>query len=204
MSLFLLSPASLHGRRGRRLLDPAAADHGWGRRLRAGVPLGDLYSHVSALYFRGKLTYALRFANAGGTRIIAPGFGLAKPEWRVDPVAARRLAEVRVDAAEAAYRRPLERALRRLRERPGDGPYVFLGSVATDRYLAVLAPILGAELAVPAAFFGLGSMQRGSLLLRAAAAGRELEYVAWQESERVGASGGSRFGPRAGATHPGR
>jgi hypothetical protein len=184
VSVFLLSPASLHGRRGRRLLDPLE-DGVWSRRLRAGVPVGELFAHVSALYFRGKLAYALRFGGAGSTRVIAPGFGLVAPDWRVDAAAARRLAEVPVDPDEPGYRAPLERAVRRL-ARSGRAPYVLLGSLATERYVSVLAPILGDQLVVPAELFGLGNMQRGSLLLRAAAAGKELQYVAWAQRGTLG------------------
>src|SRR5438093_629722 len=60
--LFLLSPASASGRRAEILLrDQAQFD--LARRLRSaeGVPLGDVFSFLSGLYFRGKLAYATRF-----------------------------------------------------------------------------------------------------------------------------------------------
>lgn len=172
---FLISPASLHGVRGRRLLAPDA-NGAWSRRLGGGAPIGELFTAVSSLYFRGKLAYALRFGGAGGTLVIAPGVGLVAPEWRLDREAALRMAEIRVRSSEDAYRRPLERAVRRLLEE-ADGDFVFLGSLATDRYLAVLAPLLGSRLLTPAALFGMGNMRRGSVLLEAAASGEELEYV---------------------------
>ena len=38
---------------------------------------------MSALYFRGKIAYALHFARARRTVfVIAPGFGLVPPDWR--------------------------------------------------------------------------------------------------------------------------
>ena len=61
--LFLLSPAHCGGKRAQLLVNgrgrfPLAA------RLRAGesVTLGETFAFLSGLYFRGKLTYARRFA----------------------------------------------------------------------------------------------------------------------------------------------
>jgi len=54
--VFLLSPANLGGPRARMLMR-GRADFYLARRLRkaGGVPLGEVFSFVSALYFRGKL-----------------------------------------------------------------------------------------------------------------------------------------------------
>jgi hypothetical protein len=172
---FLISPASLDGRRGRQLLAVGARGV-WAQRLGEGAPIGELFSVVSSLYFRGKLAYALRFGGPERTLIIAPGVGLVPPGWRVDRRAALRMARIRVRPDEEAYRRPLERACRRELS-AGDGPVVLLGSLATDRYLAVLGPLLGERLVTPAILFGTGNMRRGSLLLAAATSGEELEYV---------------------------
>src|SRR5207253_9073079 len=67
--VFLLSPANCNGKRAQLTLREAA-DFDLARRLRAeGAPLGELFSFVSGLYFRGKLAYALRFAQPpAGTR----------------------------------------------------------------------------------------------------------------------------------------
>jgi hypothetical protein len=54
---------------------------------------------------------------------------------------------------------------------------VLLGSVASEKYVQVLSAIFGSRLVFPSDFVGRGDMSRGGLLLRAAAAGRELEYV---------------------------
>ena len=54
---------------------------------------------------------------------------------------------------------------------------MLLGSVASGKYVNVLAGVLGARLLFPEAFVGRGDMSRGGLLLRAAAAGSELDYV---------------------------
>ncbi len=54
---------------------------------------------------------------------------------------------------------------------------VLLGSVATAKYLDVLSGVFGDRLSFPSDFVGRGDMSRGALMLRAAAAGAELEYV---------------------------
>jgi hypothetical protein len=72
---------------------------------------------------------------------------------------------------------------------PSEGRVVLLGSVATAKYLEVLAEVFGDRLAFPSDFVGRGDMSRGALMLRAAAAGTELEYVALTAETR-------RHGPR--------
>ena len=62
---FLLSPANCRGRRAQQVLSPRAS-FSVAERLRSesGVPIGELFAHMSGLYFRGKLTYAQRFGRA--------------------------------------------------------------------------------------------------------------------------------------------
>ena len=170
---FLLSPASLDGVRG-RLLRSAKARFALAQRLRAeGAPIGEAFAFLSALYFRGKLAYARRFAPApGGVRVIAPGFGLVEPEWRLDPRRVRRMRAVGVDPGRRAYRHPLATQASALAAER----VVLLGSLATGKYLDVLLPALGERLWYPTDFVGMGDMRRGSLLLRAASSGEELDY----------------------------
>src|ERR1700739_1465097 len=60
--IFLLSPANASGIRAKRLL-AGKEEFGFTRQLKeGGVPLGELYSFLSVLYFRGKLAYARAFA----------------------------------------------------------------------------------------------------------------------------------------------
>ena len=61
--IFLLSPANCGGSRARLLLSPTTTAV-LAPRLHspAGAPIGDVFAFVSGLYFRGKLTYARRFA----------------------------------------------------------------------------------------------------------------------------------------------
>ncbi|HVR43549.1 MAG TPA: hypothetical protein VMS56_08895 [Thermoanaerobaculia bacterium] len=180
-TVFLLSPASVTGVRAKQLVSPRARfDAAVLFRSPGGVPVAEAFAFMSALYFRGKIAYARRFASDDdGIRVIVPGFGLVPPGWPLDRAKMRRLRRVPVDPRRRAYRGPLERDLRLLAERLGpDGRAVLLGSVATGKYLDVLLPILGARLFFPGEFAGLGDMSRGSRMLRAALSGVELDYAA--------------------------
>lgn len=84
------------------------------RRLRNdGLPLGELFSFISGLYFRGKLAYARTFASppAGmaGVWVITAGRGLVAADTLVTHEEFLEAAEVAIDAENAAYRKPLER-----------------------------------------------------------------------------------------------
>ncbi|HEY6929256.1 MAG TPA: hypothetical protein VJA66_06235, partial [Thermoanaerobaculia bacterium] len=61
--IFLLSPASCSGARARMLLRRQAR-FPLAERVRRpeGAPLGEVFSFLSGLYFRGKHTYAQAFA----------------------------------------------------------------------------------------------------------------------------------------------
>ncbi len=180
--VFLLSPASCRGERAALLFDPRSR-FALAERLRtpAGAPLGEVFSFLSGLYFRGKLTYALTFARPprrAGVLVITPGEGLLPPDEPVDRARLERFAAIDIAADDARYRAPLEAAVRRLAAAVGPrGEVVLLGSIASGKYVDVLAGLLGARLTFPADFVGRGDMSRGGLLLRCAAAGTELPYV---------------------------
>lgn len=170
MTVFLLSPARCGGERAAQL---ARSEHSeLGQRLRAGeATLGDVFAWLSALYFRGKLTYAQRFGDA---LIMAPGLGLRPPEMRLTPALLRNMGEVEVESA--GFIVPLRRHAQQLeRKAPGE-PVVLLGSIATGKYLDTLLAIFGERLLFPESFVGRGDMSRGGLLLRAARSGDELTY----------------------------
>jgi hypothetical protein len=182
-TLFLLSPASLSGERARRLLDPqarfAAAQQ---YRSPDGVPIGEAFTFLSSLYFRGKITYARHFASpAAGlpsVLIITSGFGLVPPDWRITQERMKKLRGTPVDPAVAAYCRPLRQHTAALRDSlPAGARVVLLGSIATGKYVDVLSPILEDRLRFPSSFVGAGDMKRGSLLLGAVRAGEELAYT---------------------------
>jgi hypothetical protein len=186
--IFLLSPASLRGKRAGYLLNGGDSD--LSRRLRSseGATLGELFAFVSSLYFRGKLAYARAFADPPpglpGSLVIAPGLGLKPPEDRVTLDGLRRIAEVPIDAGDERYRRPLERDARDLALRAGPSlDVVLLGSVASSKYADVLLPVFGSRLRFPAAFVGRGDMSRGGLMLRSAESRLELDYAVLEAAE---------------------
>ena len=101
--IFLLSPANCSGTRAKQILSPNARfELAVALRSRRGAMLGDVFAFISGLYFRGKLTYAMRFAAppeadnpdssiAGtGVYVITPNAGLRGRVARQ-----RRVAEIR-------------------------------------------------------------------------------------------------------------
>ncbi len=177
--VFLLSPANVSGLRARQLTSPRANfDAAQMYRSGEGVPIGLAFAFMSALYFRGKIAYALQFAALEDILVIAPGFGLVPPDWRITPERMKVLSKTEVDVRKRNYRKPMERDALRLAETlEEDAQVVLLGSVASGKYVDILWPIFGERLLFPAIFAGLGDMSRGGLLLRAARANRELEYT---------------------------
>ena len=151
--------------------------------LRSGkLTLGDAFTFLSGLYFRGKITYARAFArptaqHPTATFVITPTRGLMAPDTIVTADLLHEFASVDVAAEDDRYRVPLERDLRILAERlPADARVVLLGSIASDKYVSLLIRALGARLHYPPSFIGRGDMSRGGLLLRSARAESELEY----------------------------
>ena len=178
-TIFLLSPASVAGIRAQQLISPRASfAAALAYRSEGGVAIEEAFSFMSALYFRGKVAYVRRFASGNDSiRVIAPGFGLVPFGWALTTTTMKRLQKVPVDVKSRAYRLPLQHDARALAETlPPAARVILLGSVATGKYLDVLAPIFGERLAYPSAFAGLGDMSRGAIMLRAAASGEELEY----------------------------
>ena len=172
---FLLSPAHAGGRRARVLLNEEA-DFPLARRMRdpLGAPIGEVFSFLSGLYFRGKLAYAARFARPGDRiQVITTDRGLLPIDTLINADDLRSFSELAIDIHDRRYRESLERDLRELE---GDR-IVFLGSIATRKYLGILFDLLAERLFYPAAFVGLGDMSRGAMLLSAVRNGRELEYL---------------------------
>ena len=181
--LFILSPARCDGRRAQALLNPAA-EFPLALQLRSveGATIGEVFSFLSGLYFRGKLTYARAHASATGgsaqIRVITTNRGLVGPEERVGPDDLEEFACVDLAEAGAAFERPLVRDADQLRATlGGDALAVLLGSIATNKYVAPLMRVFGERLVFPRDFIGRGDMSRGGLLLRYAAAAKELEYI---------------------------
>jgi len=194
-TVFLLSPASTSGERGAILLDDQRAASAMAQGLRSpdGVPLGEVYSFLSSLYFRGKLMYAAAFgrppAGLCPAFVITPGEGLRDPAERVTIERLRRHDAVRIKLDEPRYLGPLRRDATALGELAGEGcRIVLLGSVASTRYVEPLLEIFGERLVFPPDFVGRGDMSRGGLLLRCVQDRRELPYAP--------VAGAVRHGPR--------
>ncbi len=200
-TVFLLSPASLRGRRAAILLrEQAAFPLAQAVRSPAGAPLGDVFSFLSGLYFRGKATYARTFARpprgVPGAFVITANAGLLTLDEPVDAGRLRAFADIPIDAREPRYCEPLVRATRALDARvPPECRLVLLGSIATDKYVDPLQAVFGDRLLFPPDFVGRGDMSRGGLLLRAADDGVELPYAPVAGAVRHGAKP-ARLSPR--------
>lgn len=161
-------------------------------RSEEGAPLGDVFSFLSGLYFRGKVAYAEAFARppAGlpSALVITPTRGLVPPESHVTVAVLREFAEEgEVSLENPRFVRPLEEHTRALARAAGSGTrFVLLGSIASDKYVEVLLSLLGDRLVFPVDFVGRGDMSRGGLMLRAAADGPELEYAPVRGAVRTG------------------
>jgi hypothetical protein len=195
--IFLLSPANLAGIRAKQVMSETAT-FALAHQLRTaeGAALGDVFSFVSGLYFRGKLAYARRFSSppdpgdpviAGGVLVITPNAGLRAADVFVTLDSLRRFAGEPINLENARYRRPLERSAQALLEAVGpDCEVVLLGSIASGKYVEVLLPIFGERLLFPESFVGRGDMSRGGLMLRCADSGLELDYVSIAGAVRQG------------------
>jgi hypothetical protein len=206
--IFLLSPASCSGKRARMLLREGASSD-LARRLRAhGAPLHEVFSFLSALYFRGKIAYARAFAGpprgAPGIRVITSSRGLLAPETVLTAAELAEFAGVDIGNESPLYLDALDASTTALARRIDDDTrIVLLGSIATGKYVDPLRQRFGRRLVFPVEFVGRGDMSRGGLLLRCADDGRELEYVPVDDVPRRG-SRPPKLAPRRGrrATRP--
>jgi hypothetical protein len=179
--IFLLSPARCDGRRAKILLSPSA-EFALARRLSGeGAPLGEVFSFLSGLYFRGKLAYARAFsrpvADAAGALVITTDRGLVPSDVLVTHEDLRAFAAVDIGAGDPRYTAPLRRDIERLDRTLGaSGRVILLGSIATGKYVDVLLEAFGERLVFPTDFVGRGDMSRGGLLLRCVNETRELAY----------------------------
>jgi hypothetical protein len=189
--IFLLSPANLGGIRAGYLLGTNSKSD-LGRQLRAGgVMLGELFSFISGLYFRGKLAYARAFSappvDVPGCFIITATAGLLTPESLITLEQLREFAAGNIDVDDRTYRVLVERDSRLLAGRLGERcEIVLLGSIAAPKYVEALLPIFHERLLFPAEFVGRGDMSRGGLMLRAVEASQELAYVPVLSATRHG------------------
>lgn len=191
--VFVLSPASCAGERARILMrEEASFDLAVRLRGPQGATIGETFSFLSGLYFRGKLAYANAFArppreDAEGTLVITTDRGLISPRMHVTVAELRSMACVPIDLNEPRYRLPIERDAQALADEVGPlGQVVLLGSIATPKYVDILRSFLGPRLVFPMEFVGRGDMSRGGLMLRHVQSGRELTYIPIDGATRKG------------------
>lgn len=189
--IFLLSPANAAGVRA-RIVASENASFELAMRLRSeGAPLGEVFSFISGLYFRGKLAYAQRFAEARngipGAFVITASGGLIPPETLITAEEFAAISAASISTTDRRYREPLERDARAICEKAGlKCEVVLLGSIATPKYVEPLMGIFGERLLFPIEFVGRGDMSRGGLMLRSARSGEELTYVPVASAVRHG------------------
>ena len=190
--IFLLSPANSAGGRAQLLLNERA-QFPLALRLRnqGAVPLAEVFTFLSGLYFRGKIAYARAFVQApvglSGVFVITPDRGLLSADTLVTLEDLRAFGRVPIDENEPRYRRPLVRDAKKLRAQCGDdGEAILLGSIASPKYVEPLLCCFGERLRFPAQFVGRGDMSRGGLMLRCAVDGTELRYEAVDGAIRHG------------------
>ncbi len=142
--VFVLSPADCNGLRARWVLKKTSRSE-LAQRLRAGgAPLGEVFSFLSALYFRGKLAYALAFAappsGCPGVWLITPTAGLVPHDRVIRLAGLRGYSRGRIHVKNKPYCTALRRSAKKLAAQTGeDCEIVLLGSLATGKYLDILA-----------------------------------------------------------------
>ncbi|MGB9474472.1 MAG: hypothetical protein WCE87_05310 [Candidatus Udaeobacter sp.] len=182
--VFLLSPAYAGGERARMVLSDRA-EFELARKLRAkrGAPIGEVFTFLSGLYFRGKIAYATKFARPvpgiPGVFVITPTRGLVDATTRIRLDDLREFAAVDIHSDDPRFRTPIERDARVLEKKlPRQSEIILLGSIATGKYVNVLLATFRERLRFPVDFVGRGDMSRGGLMLRCAADRQELRYIA--------------------------
>ena len=180
--VFLLSPARTGGERAQLIFNPNAGfELAWRLHRGEARPIGEVFSFLSGLYFRGKITYAAKFAKpprrVPGSLVITSNRGLLPVETAITLKELRAFAAVDVDHLEDLFKGPLKRDATALANcLPKKSEVVLLGSISTRKYTHTLLEVFGERLKFPIEFVGRGDMSRGGLLLRAVANGQELEY----------------------------
>jgi hypothetical protein len=179
--IFLLSPARTNGKRAEILLSEKA-QFDLALRLKEGrASIGEVFSFLSGLYFRGKLSYAQRFANppfgVRGTLVITAGRGLLSPDSPATTEILQEFSKINVSLDDIRYTKPLIKDLANLNSTLREETHVILlGSVGTNKYTELLKKYLGGKLHFPGEFKSRGDMARGALLLKAVAKESELSY----------------------------
>jgi hypothetical protein len=152
-------------------------------KLRRGeATIGEVYSFMSGLYFRGKISYSEAFPAAPSgvspAFVIVPGHGLVAPHTVTSVEQLQAISQIEVDEQNPVFRKALADAAIALDQQTQQQCcYVLLGSVASAKYTEPLLEIFGERLLFPGEFVGRGDMSRGGLMLRSARSGSELSYI---------------------------
>lgn len=183
-TLFLLSPASTSGRRAQLLFnDQARFPLAQALHSGSGASLGEVFSFLSGLYFRGKLAYARAFAaSPEDIGVITPDRGILHPDTMITLADLGAFSRSPIDTTNEKYTEPLMRdALAWSRQSAPIAPIapiaILLGSIASSKYTDILLHVFDERLLFPQDFVGRGDMSRGGLLLRCVNSRRELMYV---------------------------
>jgi hypothetical protein len=153
------------------------------RRIRRqGAPVGEIFTFISSLYFRGKLAYAKAFANSPPglppTLAMTTSRGLLPPETNITLNNLLEMSRVPIDLGDRRNREPLVHDVLVLaRQLPAGSKIVLLGSIATGKYVEPLLEVFGPHLLFLERFVGRGDMSRGGLMLRCAQSRLELDYA---------------------------
>jgi hypothetical protein len=151
--------------------------------LRGGsAPIGEVFSFLSGLYFRAKLSYAAAFGHHSdaqpGILVITTNRGLVPPETPVSLDDIKSFATIDIAGGGEGFRDPLGRDAEQLRTQiDRHRCVVLLGSIATGKYADALLEVFGDRLLFPSDFVGRGDMSRGGLMLRCVRANQELVYI---------------------------
>src|SRR4026209_1718991 len=132
---FFLSPAYAGGERARMILSDRA-EFELARKLRCnrGVPIAEVFTFLSGLYFRGKIAYATAFARPAtgipGVFVITPTRGLVDASTRIHLDDLREFATVDIQDDDPRFRAPIERDARVLAKKlPSRSEIILLGSI---------------------------------------------------------------------------
>ncbi len=167
----------------------------------AGAPVGEVFSFVSGLYFRGKAVYSATFARPPesdtSALVISAGDGLISLAEAITAERLRRWADVEISERNPEFTEPLIQHAEALERAYGASTrFVLLGSIASNKYVGPLTRVFGDHLLFPTDFVGRGDMSRGALMLRAARAAIELPYEPVETAIRRG-----RRAPRIGSSN---
>src|SRR3954453_944670 len=133
--IFILSPARTSGKRASILMN-VRTEFDLANRLRGsdGAPLGEVFSFLSGLYFRGKFAYSKRFASPPKEHcphyVITSDAGLMDPAKFVSLARLKAFGKTPIDPIEPRYTRPLQTSVTALeRSLPPECQVILLGSI---------------------------------------------------------------------------